>query len=275
VAASAGQVFAASSLFTVTDADNDALTYFHYDGTAGGGHFVVNGTAVADQTVVALSAAQLAQTTFVAGASGSSDALSVMAYDGQAYSGNTHFSQFQVSVAGVNSAPVVTIPQANVSASAGQVISASSLFSVTDADNDALTYFLYDGTAGGGHFVVNGTAVADQTDVERRGLKLGQSTFVYAVSGRSEELSVMAYDGQAYSGNTHFSQFQVSVAWVNSAFVVTIPPATVSATLSLHDALPILFSVTDADNDALTYFLYDGTAGGGHFVVNGTAVADQ
>ena len=53
----------------------------------------------------------------------------------------------------VNHAPVVTVPSANVSASAGQTIAASSLFSVTDADNDVLTYFLYDGTSNGGHFV--------------------------------------------------------------------------------------------------------------------------
>ena len=36
---------------------------------------------------------------------------------------------------------------------------------VTDADNDAMTYFLYDATpdASSGHFVVNGTAVAAGT----------------------------------------------------------------------------------------------------------------
>jgi hypothetical protein len=35
----------------------------------------------------------------------------------------------------------------------------SSLFSATDADNDALTYFFQDGTAASnsGHFVLNGT----------------------------------------------------------------------------------------------------------------------
>ena len=44
----AGQMFAASSLFSVTDADNDALTYFLYDWSpaANSGHLVVNGNVV-------------------------------------------------------------------------------------------------------------------------------------------------------------------------------------------------------------------------------------
>ena len=41
------------------------------------------------------------------------------------------------------------------------VVTASSLFSITDADNDTLTYYLYDSTPGGGHFVVDGSPVAD------------------------------------------------------------------------------------------------------------------
>jgi Ca2+-binding RTX toxin-like protein len=278
VVATAGQVFAASSLFSVSDVDvNDVLTYFLYDGTAGGGHFVVNGAVQPAQTVFALSAAQLAQTTFVAGAASSSDALSVMAYDGQDYSNNTHFSSFNVNVPGVNHAPVVTIPQANVSATAGQSFAASSLFTVSDADvSDVLTYYLYDSTAGGGHFVINGTQVADQTVVAISASQLAQTTFVAGAAGSSDALSVMAYDGHDYSNSTHFSSFNVSVPAVNHAPVVMIPQANVSATAGQSFAASSLFSITDSDvNDVLTYFLYDGTPGGGHFVVNGSTVAAQ
>ena len=211
VAASAGQVIAASSLFSVSDADNDVLTYYLYDATANGGHFVVNGATLTDQTVVALSAWDLAHTTFVAGAAGSSDHLGVLAYDGQAYSGNTSFSYFNVNVAGVNQAPVVTIPSANVAAGAGQSIAASSLFGVTDANNDVLTYFLYDATAGGGHFVINGATVAAQTVVALSAWDLAHTTFVAGAAGNSDALAVMAYDGHAYSGNTSFSYFNVNV----------------------------------------------------------------
>jgi len=201
----------------------------------------------------------------------------VMAYDGHTYSGNTSFSHFSVSVPGVNHAPVVTIPQANVSASAGQVFSASSLFSVSDIDNDVLTYFLYDGTANGGHFFVNGTQVADQTVVALSASQLAQTTFVAGSAGNSDALAVMAYDGHTYSGNTSFSHFSVSVPGVNHAPVVSIPQANVSASAGQVFSASSLFSVSDIDNDVLTYFLYDATAGAnsGHFEVNGSAVPEQ
>jgi hypothetical protein len=111
-----------------------------------------------------------------------------------------------------NHPPVVTIPSANVSASAGQVIAASSLFTATDADNDPLTYFLYDGTANGGHWVVNGVAVADQTVIALSAAQLAQTTFVAGAAGSHDDLAVAAFDGQAYSNNTTFSQFHVNVA---------------------------------------------------------------
>ena len=45
-----------------------------------------------------------------------------------------------------------------MSAKAGQSLLASSLFSATDADNDALIYYFFDNNAAAnsGHFVVNG-----------------------------------------------------------------------------------------------------------------------
>ena len=47
----------------------------------------------------------------------------------------------------VNHAPVLTVSSANVSASAGQSLQLSSLFSATDADNDTLTYYFFDNTS--------------------------------------------------------------------------------------------------------------------------------
>src|SRR5207247_1792319 len=113
------------------------------------------------------------------------DDLQVMVYDGHTYSGNTSFSTFQVSVPGVNHAPVVTIPSANVTATAGQGIAASSLFSASDADNDALTYFLYDASAAAnsGHWVVNGSVVAAGTVVALGAGQLAQTTFVAGAAG--------------------------------------------------------------------------------------------
>jgi hypothetical protein len=72
-----------------------------YDNTtaATSGHFVVAGNAQAAQSVIIVTAAQLAQTTFVAGSSGSDD-LFVAAWDGKSMS---LFKEFQVSVAASSS----------------------------------------------------------------------------------------------------------------------------------------------------------------------------
>jgi hypothetical protein len=70
-----------ADLFGATDADNDPLSYVFYDATPGGGHFVVNGVTQAANQIFAVTAAQLAQTTFVPGP-GQSDDLLVGAIDG-------------------------------------------------------------------------------------------------------------------------------------------------------------------------------------------------
>src|SRR6185312_265387 len=105
----------------------------------------------------AVSAAQLAQTTFTAGSV--SDDLFVNVYDGSAFSGP---HEFHVDVP-PNRAPTVTA--LDFSLQKGQVISAASMFGASDADNDALTYFFYDNTAGSasGYFTVNGTVQSANT----------------------------------------------------------------------------------------------------------------
>ena len=86
VEATAGQTLQMSSLFNATDADNDTLAYTFYDATPGGGHFEVNGVTQASGQIFGVTAAQLAQTTFVPAANASDDLL-VGASDGHTFSG--------------------------------------------------------------------------------------------------------------------------------------------------------------------------------------------
>jgi hypothetical protein len=80
----------------------------------------------------------------------------VNVFDGAAFSAVT---AFHVNVP-PNHAPTVTAP--DFSATRGQVINASSLFTAFDADNDTLLYGLRDNSAdpNSGHFTVNGVAQA-------------------------------------------------------------------------------------------------------------------
>ncbi|WP_249154380.1 M10 family metallopeptidase [Bradyrhizobium manausense] len=286
LSASPGQAFTASSLFSATDADGDTLTYYLYDDSpsASSGHFVVNGTIVPAQTAYAVTAAQLAQTTFIAGSNGSSDDLYVKAFDGQAYSGNGAYSYFHVNTTSANvadHAPVLTVPQTVISATPGQSLAASSLFSASDADGDALTYYLYDdsSSASSGHFVVNGTVVPAQMEYVVTAAQLAQTTFVAGSNGTSDDLYVKAYDGQSYSGNGTYSYFHVNAVAPggNHAPVVTVPQTVISATAGQTFTASSLFSASDADGDALTYYLYDDSpsASSGHFAVNGTIVPAQ
>ncbi len=272
VPATAGQVLQASSLFSASDADGDALTYYLFDAATDplSGYFAVNGKIMPNGTIFAVNAAQLAQTTLVAGHAGITENLYVMAYDGQAYSGNTSFSAIHVNV---DHAPVVTVPNANVAATAGQVLQASSLFSASDADGDALTYYLFDAATDplSGYFAVNGKIMPNGTIFAVNAAQLAQTTLVAGHAGITENLYVMAYDGQAYSGNTSFSAIHVNV---DHAPVVTVPNANVAATAGQVLQASSLFSASDADGDALTYYLFDAATDplSGYFAVNGKII---
>ena len=119
-------------------------------------------------TTFGLTAAQLAQTVFVAGAAGVSDDIYVQVSDGQAVSG---LGELHVNV--VNHAPVLTV--ATVSAAPGQTLQAVKPDQRSDADNDALTYNFLDNSpaANSGHFVFNGTVMPAGTTfgLTRRNLR--------------------------------------------------------------------------------------------------------
>jgi hypothetical protein len=204
ISANAGQTLQASSLISATDADNDALIYNFYDNTpaANSGHFVVNGTVMPAGITFGLTAAQLAQTVFVAGAAGVSDDIYVQVSDGHAASS---LGNFHINV--VNHAPVLTV--ADLSAIPGQTLQAASLISATDADHDALIYNFYDNTPGAnsGHFVVNGTVMPAGTTFGLTAAQLAQTVFVAGAAGVSDDIYAQISDGHAVSSLGQFHIF--------------------------------------------------------------------
>jgi len=123
-----------------------------------------------------------------------------------------------------NHAPVVTVPSASVLASTGQSLQASSLFTATDADNDALTYRIYDGTwsSNSGHFVVNGTVVPAGWIYTVTAAQWAQTTFVAGTV--ADEVYAQANDGKVLSNTGHVT--------VN----VTAAPVLLAAQSSLEDS---------------------------------------
>ena len=264
--ATRGQVFGASSLFQASDADNDSMLYFFYDNSSDptSGHFTVDGVVQDANTTFAVSASQLARTTFTAG-SLTSDDLFVNAWDGNAFSGP---QEFHVDVR-ANHAPVVTASEQ--SATRGQVFGASSLFQASDADNDSMLYFFYDSSSDptSGHFSVNGVVQAANTTFAVSAAQLAQTTFT-AGSLTSDDLFVNAWDGSAFSGP---QAFHVDVPANHAPAVTVTAPGSAASGRVLNASS--LFHASDVDGDSLLYFFYDNSAAptSGHFEVNGVTQA--
>jgi hypothetical protein len=269
ITANAHQSLQVSSWFSAIDADNDALTYYFADSSpaANSGQFVLNGTPIAANTSFGVTAAQLATLTFVAGADGVADNLSIQLSDGHAVSAGLALSVH------VNHAPVLTVPATSITANAGQSLQVSSWFSATDADNDALTYVFADSSpaANSGQFVLNGTPIAANTSFGVSAAQLATLTFVAGADGVADNLSMQLSDGRAVSEGIPFS------VHVNHAPVLTVAASNITA--HAHQSLQVSswFSASDADNDALTYVFADSSpaANSGHFMLNGTPMPDN
>ena len=182
------QSVAASLLFTATDPDGDTITTYALKDVTGNGHFVVNGVSQATNVEIDLTATQLAQTTYQAGAAGS-DQISIRASDG------TLWSAWQSSTVAVDRAPVVTAQ--NKTLVHNQTVAASSLFTAADPDGNTITTYALKDVTGNGHFVVNGVTQATNVEIDLTAAQLAQTTYV--AGSATDQLSVRASDGMYWS----------------------------------------------------------------------------
>jgi hypothetical protein len=207
VAAAHGQSFAASSLFTASDADGDAITKYAFFNTgSGGGHFVLNGVAQGVGREIDVTAAQLSQLSYQSGSG--ADTLWVGAYDGTQWS---NWSNSFTVTAPIDSGPTVTPTNSAIKSFANQTFAASSLFTYSDPFGSPATQYDFWNTGdGGGHFVLNGTALPANQHNIISAAQLGQLS--YQVGTGSDTLWVGANDGTVW-GN-----------WSQS-FTISDPPA--------------------------------------------------
>src|SRR5205814_1494392 len=128
------QFFTAASLFSVTDGDGDSITaYQFWDSTNDptSGYWIVGGVSQGAGHAINVTPAQFSSATFQSGSG--SDQLWVRATDGALWS---DWMSFNV-VALVDHAPVTSAH--DYGAIHLENIAAASLFSVLDADSDAMT----------------------------------------------------------------------------------------------------------------------------------------
>src|SRR5258708_13505789 len=142
---------------------------------------MVGATAQAAATIIDVTAAQLATTSYVAGTG--TDQLYARAFDGDLW------SSWQPFTAGPT-APVVVA--SNITATHNQSFAASSLFTASDPDGDTLTtYALYDAT-GNGHFAVNGVTQGTAVEIDLTAAQLAQT--LYQSGSGNDQLYARAPD---------------------------------------------------------------------------------
>jgi hypothetical protein len=174
VTATHGQSFAASSLFTYSDPFGSAATeYDFWNMGSSGGHFLLNGVTLDANRDNIVTAARLSQLTYQSGSG--ADTLWVRANDGAAWG---PWSQSFTVTAPVDLGPMAVPVRTDVSASHGQSITASALFTASDPFGDAIVeYDFWNIGSGGGHFAVSGQALGASQENYVSAAQLAQTTY--------------------------------------------------------------------------------------------------
>jgi hypothetical protein len=255
---------AASSLFTASDPNGDAITqYVVFDATAGSGYFQLGGTIEPSGAPgFYVTPAQYAELTFIPGPGGSSDHIYVGAF---ADSLESAVVSFYVT-APIDAPPIMT--PLNKQLIKGQTsVAVSTLFTASDPDGDTITqYAVFDATSGSGHFEVGGTPMPSAVAGFYITPQQYQTTiFVAGPGGSSDHIYVAAFDGTQEGPVTDFYL---------SAPIETLPvvtPLNKQMTKGQTSAAAsTLFAASDVDGDTITqYAVFDATAGSGHFEVGG------
>jgi hypothetical protein len=254
---------AASNLFTTTSPFGDPVSkYAFWDSGLGGGHFLVNGVAQVTSAEIEVTASQLSQLTYQPGSAG--DMLWVRANDG--YVWGAWSPAFTVSP-WVDSAAIVTV--ANMRAAHGQSFTAASLFGVSDVDGDSISkYAFWNSGTGSGHFTLNGVLEGTNQEIDVTAGQLSQLS--YQSGSGADTLWVRANDGMSW-GNWS-NAFSVS-APIDTGPVVTATNAGIKSFPNQTFAASSLISYSDPfGSPATQYDFWNAGAGGGHFLLNGSAL---
>jgi predicted hotdog family 3-hydroxylacyl-ACP dehydratase len=251
----------ASSLFQASDADNNSLTYFFYDNSADptSGHFTVHGVVQAAGTTFAVSAAQLAQTTFTVGTAGTED-LFVNVWDGMSFSGP---QEFHIGVA-PNHAPVIASNGGGGTAAVNVAENSTAVTTVIASDADPLASLSYTiaGGADAALFSINATT--------------GVLSFVSAPNAESPQdaggnnvydVTVQVSDGAA----TDSQAIAVTVTDVNEfapSITSTGGGATATANVAENTAAVTTVTASDADLSASLSYSVSGGADAALFSIN-------
>ena len=189
-----GQSLAGASL--IKSISNPAgLTTSEYAVTdkGGDGVLMLNGIALTAGKAYQLTAAQLAQLSFVGGSTTGTDTISIQSYDGSQWSNTVN-----VTIT-VNPPPSVTVN--NEAMVSGQTVAGSSLISgVKDSAGYGITQYAFmDAGTDGGQLYLNGVALAKGAWTTITAAQLSQLTYVAGAGAGTDSISIKVFDGHAWS----------------------------------------------------------------------------
>lgn len=256
-------VIAASTLFSASDRENDAMTHYRFwdaDPSSASGYFEVAGMKQNAGTNISITASELGSTVYRAGL-GSKDTLYVQSFDGALWSPWKLFV-----VDSTNNAPKVM--GADRAVDKGQSLGLSDLFTVRDADqgDSIVRYQLWDGSGAesSGVFLVGGIAKAANVAIDITADQFAST--IFRSGAGTEKIWLRAFDG---------------TAWGEWGAITLTAPTNLSPIVSAFDVtingrarIPAsnLFSVKDPDGDIITkYEFWDSTAGFGRWFIDGAA----
>ncbi|MEQ8958004.1 MAG: hypothetical protein RLP02_08790, partial [Coleofasciculus sp. C2-GNP5-27] len=199
-----GETVALSTLFSVNDADGDAMQIYHiYDRDHGdnSGYITLNG--VRQSGSIYVNASQLKDMQFVASSeAGKTETLAIRSFDGKHWSQYGNFVANPLPINGsvaTNHLPVISIK--NVTLSPGATVPGSSLFSVQDSDGDDMqSYYFHnrDSSSNSGYFTLNGVKQPRTLYINASQLKDLQ--FVAGNEPDQEQsIVISAFDGKHWS----------------------------------------------------------------------------
>lgn len=272
-----GQIFPLASMFTVFDADNDAITTYRLSeqGTLAG-QFVISGPAntrllglmadLQNGLTIEFTAEELDSISYQAADFTSSETFTISASDGEVFSlPSTNFVSTGNTPPDINAIPSTT--------GISTPIAFETMFSGQDVETPIQSFQVRDngrnivnGTDVSGFFQLEGIRLAPNVFHEIPGNQLGRFRYVGGTVEGVETFTIEASDGIFDSGRST----QSVVTGNSRPTIATIGSLRVPATQRI--AATDLFQIVDADGDpGVRYFIADQNAsfGSGYWELNG------
>jgi subtilisin-like proprotein convertase family protein len=275
----------ASTVIGATDADGNTLSYTVWDGTssAASGYFDLDGVRLSAGTGHTLTADEFSRLLVVGGDQDGSDTMWLRASDG---TNTTSWDKFFLTTSGSGAggagaggtndfAPVTSVSDFNLNID--ESILASTVIGATDADGNALTYVVWDGTssAASGYFDLDGVRLSAGIG---HTLTADEFSRLRIVGGDQDGTDTMWLKASDDTYSTSWAKFFLTTSGGAGGANDFAPVTSVSDfTLNVDESIlaSTVIGATDADGNELSYAVWDstGTASSGYFELDGVRLS--